>query len=108
MKELKRKIVRGAAALGASIVSFVVLASGVASAQSITLTGPGSFNSITTTTTTTTVKTNTNIVGLTNFNTQTALSGPATSMFNTIGGPATSGAASNWASSWYSVYINNL
>ncbi len=106
MKNIKRLIIKATLTVGAALLGAVSLV-GTASANSITLTGPGSVNVISSTTTTTTVTTNTNLIGLTSLNFQTAVSGSANVSGNTIGGSATTGPASNWSNSWFNLYISN-
>lgn len=84
-----------------------MLFSAAASAQVITNTGPGSNNTITQTNTSVRSCTNTNVVGVTNANTQTSASGVANTSGNTTGGNATSGSATNSNSSSTSVAVNN-
>jgi hypothetical protein len=76
-------------------------------AGSIDTTGPGSRNTITSTTNNSVRVTNNNDVDINNSNTQTARTGDATVRYNTFGGDATSGDATNTNSSSFSVDISN-
>lgn len=93
-----KKIARvGAVAAVVGVLSVTGLASGAsASAYSIYNTGPFSHNGIYSNYWHTYWKTNNNNVGISNFNNQTAITGNAFSGWNTFGGSAVSGSASNW------------
>src|SRR3954468_5342332 len=78
-------------------ISTIGVGMGVATAQSgtISTTGPGSFNQVSFNQLINWLQQNFNNVGVTNSNSQTAVSGSANSSGNTIGGGAFSGSASN-------------
>lgn len=78
-----------------------------AAASTISTTGPGSDNSINTTTTTTTDVQNHNDITLQNCNEQQATSGSAKVSYNTVGGSAVSGDATNSNSTSFSLNISN-
>src|SRR5689334_20551733 len=92
--------------VSATAATAVMIAGGSASASSISNTGPFSNNQIWNNNTYTVTKTNTNNVGVNNFNLQFAKSGDANVKYNTFGGSATSGAATNWNANntWISIH----
>ncbi len=92
---------------GAGIISLAVGASAHASSITIVNTGPFSHNSATISNTWTMTRTNMNMVNVSSWNRQTATSGNASVWFNTFGGSAMSGDASNWNSSSTWVSITN-
>ncbi len=112
------KIVFGAAALGmVLLVGFSSAAAlknpvntggmGYGSGPSISNTGPGSHNSITTSNKTKITKTVTNNVSVSNSNVQSSSSGSAKVEHNTTGGNATSGSSTNVYSNTTSIEITN-
>ncbi len=100
-----QKVVGLLLALSASI-AIAGAASTPASAASITFTGPGSFNQINQSYTKTVTKTNVNLVGVSSLNFQNATTGSALVFFNTFGGSATTGSATNYSSNntWIGIY----
>lgn len=80
--------------LSVAILSAGVM-TGVAAAQSISNTGPGSTNTVTNTTTNTPIVTCVNSTTVTNSNSQSSNSGTSTNSGNTNSGGATTGSSSN-------------
>jgi hypothetical protein len=102
---MKKQLYRAAAAtvLGLSLTTGIV----AADTGNINTTGPGSSNTVTAVTTASHVATNNNNLGVQNKNHQDADSGDASVKWNTTGGSATSGAASNHNAVAVSATINN-
>jgi hypothetical protein len=99
---MKKQLIRAAA----SSVLGLSLMTGFAAAD-INTTGPGSSNRVTTHNTNRFTQTNNNRLHLSNRNDQRASSGDATVRYNTTGGSATSGDASNDNSFDASVSVDN-
>lgn len=98
-----RRALYAASAFG--IVGLVGLTA--ASAQSISYTGPFSWNNISTTNSKTVTVTKTNNVSVSNLSEQVSSSGNAEVKENTVGGSATSGSSSNTYSNTTTVDITN-
>lgn len=100
---LKMKI----AAFGAAAISLTSFGVAHADTSTITNTGPGSTNVVTTTNTVTHVVTNTNITNVTNMNAQSGTSGNVNTNDNSASGDAKSGNVSNTNSFATTIAINN-
>ena len=103
MKKLARI---AAAGVTVGVLSVVGLSS-AASAYSIYNTGPFSNNGIYSTRWNNYWDWNNNNIGVSNFNTQTAVTGNAYVGWNTFGGSAITGAASNWNNTSTNVSVWN-
>ncbi len=103
---MKTKVVVRTIAMS-SLLTLAGAGAALADDGSISTTGPGSVNTITSTETNVVFESNVNAVTVTNSNTQVGTSGPATVAGNTVGGSATSGNVANTNSTATTVSINN-